>query len=84
MYLLATGTYTDPSKLPALLQSEIEKVRELREQGLLLRGYRHADGSGVFLVLKAESVEEAREKTGQLPFVKAGLLKIAFAEITPF
>jgi hypothetical protein len=83
MHVLATGTYTNPGKLDGPLAEEIHKIQELRKEGVVLSGYRRADGIGVFLVLQVASLEEARKRTDEFPFVKAGLLHIDFTEVTP-
>jgi uncharacterized protein YciI len=83
MYLLATGKFIDRSKIEALRKDEIEKSRALEREGVLLSAYRRSDGEGVVVILQVDSVEQARARTGELPFVKNGVLAFEFAEIAP-
>jgi uncharacterized protein YciI len=83
MYLLATGKFIDHSKIEALLKDEMEKVRALEREGVLLSAYRRSDGEGAVLILQVDSVEQARARTSELPFVKNGVLAFEFAEILP-
>ncbi len=59
MYVLASGTITNHGKLGPLVGSEVAKVHELRDRGIILGAYRRADGSGFELLLGVASVEDA-------------------------
>jgi uncharacterized protein YciI len=83
MHLLATGKFIDRSKIEALLKDEIEKVHALEREGVLLSAYRRSDGEGVVLTWQVDSVEQARARTSELPFVRNGVLGFEFAEILP-
>jgi uncharacterized protein YciI len=83
MYLLATGKFIDRPKIEALVKYEIDKVQALERDGVLLSAYKRSDGEGVVLILQVDSVEQARARTGELPFAKNGVLAFEFAEIAP-
>jgi uncharacterized protein YciI len=83
MYVLATGKFIDRSKIEALLKGEIEKVRALEREGVLLSAYRRCDGEGVVVTWQVDSVDQARARTSELPFVKNGVLAFEFTEIAP-
>ena len=83
MYFLATGVFTDRTKLKPLLQAEREKLHELQGDGVVASAYYRPDGGGVVLILQVPNVEEAHRRMGELPFVKAGLLVFDFVELAP-
>jgi uncharacterized protein YciI len=83
MYFLATGVLTDRSKLKPLLQAERDKLHELQRESVVPNAYYRPDGGGVILILQVPSLEEARRRMGELPFVKAGLLVFEFVEVAP-
>jgi uncharacterized protein YciI len=81
MYFLATGNFTDRSKLAPLMKDEVAKVYEHLAAGILLSVYRRADGTGAVLIYKAENLEQAKQRAAELPFVQAGLLPLDFTEL---
>jgi hypothetical protein len=83
MYFLATGVFTDRSKLGPLLQAERDKLHELQREGVVPSAYYRPDGGGVVLILQVPNVEEAHRRMGELPFAKVGLLVFEFAELVP-
>jgi hypothetical protein len=58
-----------------LLEAEFEAVRGLYMESLIRQVWLRSDGNGAFAVVEAASVEEAAEKLGQLPMVRAGALQ---------
>jgi uncharacterized protein YciI len=83
MYVLATSTFTDRSKLAPLVKAEVERVHQLRHEGVIAQAFRRSDGGGTVLILQVASIDEARDKLGQLPFSQAGLMAIEYAELVP-
>jgi uncharacterized protein YciI len=83
MYVLATGKFIDRSKIEALVKDEMEKVRALECDGVLLSAYRRSDSEGVVVIWQVDSVDQARARTSELPFAKNGVLAFEFAEIVP-
>jgi uncharacterized protein YciI len=83
MYVLATGKFIDRSKIETLLKDEIEKIRALEREGVLLSAYRRRDGEGAVVTWQVDSVDEARARASELPFAKNGVLAFEFAEILP-
>jgi hypothetical protein len=82
MYFLATGNFTDRSKLGPLMKEDVAKVHEHLAAGILLSAYRRADGgTGPVLIYKTENLEQAKERAAELPFVQAGLLHLDFTEL---
>jgi hypothetical protein len=84
MFVLASGTFTDPSKLGPYLDEEIAQIHANHDKGLIVSQYLRADGKGVFVVWNVGSVDEARKRAGQLTFSKKGLMTVEFTELTPF
>jgi len=71
MYVLATGK----------LKDEMEMVRALEREGVLLSAHRRSDGEGVVVTWQVDSVDQARARTSELPFAKNGVLAFEFVEI---
>jgi hypothetical protein len=84
MFVLASGTFTDPSKLGPYLDEEIAQIHANHDKGLIVSQYLRADGKGVFVVWNVGSVDEARKRAGQLTFSKKGLMTVEFTELNPF
>jgi hypothetical protein len=61
MFVLATGTFTDPSKLGPYLDGEIAQIHANHDKGLIVSQYLRADGKGVFVVWQVGSIDEARK-----------------------
>ena len=49
MFVLASGTFTDPSKNGPYVQEEIAQIHANRDKGLIVSQYLRADGKGVFV-----------------------------------
>ena len=67
----------------ALKSAEDTVVREMKAEGVLSAPYRKVDGSGVFGIIHAKDLAEARAQVARLPFVAHGFLEFEFAEIVP-
>lgn len=81
MYILATGTLTQPGQIGPHQQDETRVLNELREQGIVKEAFRKAAGPGVIGILQASSLEEARTHMGKLPFVALGLMTFEYTEL---
>ena len=81
MYILATGTLTQPGQIGPHQQEETRVLNELREQGLVKEAFRKAVGPGVISILQAASLEEARAHMGRLPVVALGLMTFEYTEL---
>jgi hypothetical protein len=81
--LLAIGSW-DPGSpdIPRLLRAEQQRTAQLGEAGLVKEVLIRADGTGGYMVLNADSPASAREQLGSLPFMKAGIMKLEFVELT--
>jgi hypothetical protein len=84
MFVLATGTFTDPSKNGPYLNEEVANIHANRDKGLIVSNYLRADGKGVFVVWQVESIDEARKHVSQLLFSKKGLMTVEFTELAAF
>jgi hypothetical protein len=84
MFVLATGTFTDPSKLGPYLDGEIAQIHANHDKGLIVSQYLRADGKGVFVVWQVGSIDEARKHASELTFSKKGLMTVEFTELNPF
>jgi hypothetical protein len=81
MYILATGTLTQPGQIGPHQQEETRILNELREQGLVKEAFRKAAGPGVIGILQASSLEEAQAQMHRLPFVALGLMTFEYTEL---
>ncbi|MFF7472859.1 YciI family protein [Streptomyces sp. NPDC008092] len=84
MYLHVTGTVTDPGGLAAHAEGEARVLRELKADGVVLAAFRRDDGPGAFLVVEADSLQDARNKLGRLPYAAHGLLTFEYVEVSRF
>jgi hypothetical protein len=80
MYLHATGTVPDIDKLAPYWDVETRILAELHAEGVVKDVFRLTDRPGVYLIVEANDVEDARKQLGRLPFVSNGLL---FFEVEP-
>jgi muconolactone delta-isomerase len=60
MYLHATGTIPDPGKLEPYRPEETRVLAELHAEGVVKSLFRLSDRPGVYLIVEADDVEEAR------------------------
>jgi hypothetical protein len=84
MLVLAIGTFTDPSKIGPYAEAETATIHAHKAAGVVAQAYQRVDGKGVALVWRVESLAEARERIGQLPFSKHGLMTVELTEIVGF
>ena len=84
MFVLASGTFTDPSKNGPYVNEEIAQIHAKRDKGLIVSQYLRADGKGVFVIWRVESLDEARRHISELTFSKMALLTVELTELTPF
>jgi hypothetical protein len=64
MYLHATGTIPDPDKLEPYWPEETRVLAELHAEGVVKSLCRLSDRPGVYLIVEADDVEEARRQVG--------------------
>ena len=81
MYVHATGTIPDPGKLGPYRAEETRVLAELHAEGVVKSLFRLSDRPGVYLIVEADDVEEARRQVGRLPFVSHGLLLLEFEPV---
>ena len=81
MYVHATGTIPDLDKLEPYLPEETRVLAELHAEGVVKNLYRLSDRPGVYLIVEADDVEEARRQVGRLPLVSHGLLLFEFEPV---
>jgi uncharacterized protein YciI len=79
-FLITAGAFKKKG-FEALKSAEDTAVRELRAEGVLSAPYRKVDGSGVFGIIHAKDLAEAKAQVARLPFVAHGFLEFDFAEI---
>jgi uncharacterized protein YciI len=80
MYLHATGTVPDIDKLAPYWDEETRTLAELHAEGVVKSVFRLTDRPGVYVIVEANDVEDARKQLGRLPFVSNRLL---FFEVEP-
>ncbi|MFX0168391.1 MAG: superoxide dismutase [Candidatus Hodarchaeota archaeon] len=56
------------------LQTEVRKIWELYQAGIIRELYFRADRQEAVLILECEDIPTARKHLSKLPFVKAGLI----------
>lgn len=81
-FLITAGAWKKKG-FEALKSAEDTIVCEMKAEGVLLVPYRKADGSGVFGIIHAKDLAEAKAQVARLPFVAHGFLEFEFAEIVP-
>jgi len=81
MYVHATGTIPDPGKLEPYRPEETRVLAELHAEGVVKSLFRLSDRPGVYLIVEADDVEEARRQVGRLPYVSHGLLLFEFEPV---
>jgi uncharacterized protein YciI len=81
-FLITAGAYKKKG-FEALKSAEDTVVRELKAEGVLSAPYRKADGSGVFGIIHAKDLAEAKAQVGRLPLVAEGFVDFEYAEIVP-
>src|SRR5258708_17008261 len=81
MYVHATGTIPDLDKLEPYWPEEARVLAELHAEGVVKNLFRLSDRPGVYLIIEADDVEEARRHVGRLPFVSHALLLFEFEPV---
>ena len=82
MYLYVTGTVTDPGGLAPHAEGEARVLRELKADGVVLSAFRRHDRPGAFLIVEADSLQDAQQKLGRLPYAANGLLTFEYVEVS--
>ena len=72
MYVHATGTIPDLDKLEPYRPEETRVLAELHAEGVVKNLFRLSDRPGVYLIVEADDVEEARRQVGRLPSSATG------------
>jgi hypothetical protein len=83
MYVHVTGTVTEPAQLAPHAEEEARVLRELKDDGIVLSAYRRHDRPGAFLLVEADSLQDARDELSRLPFAANGLVTYEYTEISP-
>ncbi|MCW2750266.1 MAG: hypothetical protein JWR83_1376 [Aeromicrobium sp.] len=81
MYFHATGTIPDLEKLGPHLEEETQVVTKLAEEGVIKGLFRLTERSGVYMIVEADDLEDARKQVGRMPFVINGLLSFEFEPV---
>jgi hypothetical protein len=76
----ATGAVSDPSKIGPYIDEEMKILADLQGEGVVEHAYRRSQGPGVFLIVNASNLEDAKRRLGRLPFVAQGLMTF---DLTP-
>jgi hypothetical protein len=84
MFVLATVTFTDPSKLGPYFDEEVAEIHANHDKGLIVSQYLRADGKGAFVLWQVGSIDEARKRASEFTFSKKGLMTVEFTELNPF
>lgn len=82
MYLHVTGIVTaEREQLAPHAEEEARVLRSLKADGVVLSSFRRTDKPGAFLIVEADSLDSARERLSQLPYVANGFLTFEFIEV---
>ena len=81
MFVLAIGTFTDPSKLAPYAEAEIASLHAHKAAGTVVNAYQRVDGKGVAVIWRVDSLAEARQRVGQLLFSQHGLMTVELTEL---
>jgi uncharacterized protein YciI len=81
MYLHATGTVPDIDKLAPYWDEETRTLAVLHAEGVVKNVFRIKDRPGVYLIVEANDVEDARKQLGRQPFDSNGLLLFEFEPV---
>lgn len=84
MLVLALGTFTDPSKIGPYAEAETATIHAHKAAGVVAEAYQRVDGTGVALIWRVGSLDEARAHIAQLLFSKHGLMTVQLAQIAEF
>jgi hypothetical protein len=55
---------------------ERKRVKEMKEEGALIWGYRRANGGGAYLLVEAEDRSALDAMLATLPFVELGIMSV--------
>jgi len=75
------GNHPGPRQLEPYRPEETRVLAELHAEGVVKSLFRLSDRPGVYLIVEADDVEEARRQVGRLPFVSHGLLLFEFEPV---
>jgi len=75
---------TDDQFTEEILKLEARKAWELYQSGFLRELYFTADKTEAVLILESTSPEEARQKLGELPLMRAGLIDFRLVPLVAY
>jgi uncharacterized protein YciI len=81
MLFVAIGALTNLDKVGPFVDEEMRVLNELRNEGRVRAALRRKHEPGVFLVVDADNVEDAKVQLDRLPYVGAGVLKFELIEV---
>jgi len=76
----ATGA-VDPSRIGPYIDEEMKILADLKTEGVVEHAYRRSQGPGVFLIVNADDLGDARQQLGRLPFVAQGLMTLDYIPV---
>jgi uncharacterized protein YciI len=82
MLFVAIGSLTNLDKVGPFVDDEMRVLNELRKEGRVKAALRRKHEPGVFLVVDADNVEDAKFELDRLPYVGAGVLKFELIEVS--
>jgi hypothetical protein len=82
MLVLAINTFPDPSKIGPYADAEIATVRAHKAAGRVVSALMRADGKGIVLIWRVESLAEAQKHISELTFTKEKLMTTEVFEIS--
>ena len=83
IFVVATRT-GKPDDVAPHLAAEAKKALQFVADDFFREIYSRADGNGAIVVIEADSVEAAKQRTAELPLVAAGLLDLEFYPVGPY
>lgn len=81
MLFIVDGRFTPGSDPEPRMLDERKRVKEMKEEGALIWGYRHAHGGGAFMLIEAPDRETLDGMLATLPFVELGIMSVEAHEV---
>jgi hypothetical protein len=79
MLFLVDARIVPGSDIAPLLEAEKAGVAEMRAEGFIEQLFRRLDDTGAWLIVEAESEDDAQRRLDALPFPQAGLMTMTLS-----
>lgn len=76
MLFIVDGRFTPGSDPEPRMLDERKRVKEMKEEGSLIWGYRRANGGGAYMLIEADDRASLDAMLATLPFVELGIMNV--------